>query len=81
MQITWDETKRQQNIVKHRMDFAELTEEFFDLATIYPAKHGRSLAVGELNGSIVIAVIFQPLGSQSLSVISMRPASRKERSL
>lgn len=81
MWLTWDETKRQQNIAKHGMDFAELSIEFFESATIYPAKRERSLAVGEWNGSIVIAVIFQPLGSQALSIISMRPASRKERSL
>lgn len=47
----------------------------------YPAKAGRFLAIGALNGEIIVAVVFRPLGSEAVSVISMRPASRKERSL
>lgn len=35
-----------------------------------PAKEGRALAIDELNGVIVIAVVFRPLGSEALSVIS-----------
>lgn len=38
------------------------------------------MAIGRLaNG--VIAVVFAVLGAEGVSVISMRPASRKERSL
>ncbi len=81
MLITWDEPKREKNLAKHGMDFADLTIEFFDASVVVPAKEGRFQAVGELNGEIVIAVVFRPLGSEALSVISMRPASRKERSL
>jgi uncharacterized protein len=79
MKIVWDERKRQQNIAKHCLDFASLTVEFFEASTVYPGKAGRPVAVGELNGRIVVAVVFRPLGSEALSVISMRPASRKER--
>ena len=81
MLITYDEPKRQANLAKHGMDFAALTVEFFEDAAIFPAKEGRLFAIGELDGEIVIAVVFRPLGSEALSVISMRPASRKERSL
>jgi uncharacterized DUF497 family protein len=63
------------------MDFADLTIEFFEAALIIPAKLDRLMAIGEFNGEIIAAVIFRPLGSEALSVISMRPASRKERSL
>ncbi len=38
------------------------------------------MAIGRLNDE-VIAVVFVLLGTEGLSVISMRPASRKERSL
>ena len=38
------------------------------------------MAVGWF-GDAIIAVIFKPLGSEALSVISMRHASRKERKL
>ncbi|MBB4955226.1 uncharacterized DUF497 family protein [Agrobacterium vitis] len=79
MKIAYDETKRAINIEKHGLDFAELTLDFFEGSTIYPAKQGRSLAIGDFKGQIVIAVIFRPLGSEAISVISMRVASRKER--
>lgn len=79
MKITWDEPKRQANLVKHGLDFADLTLEFFLTAYVEPAKEGRKLAIGEFDGEVVVAVIFRPLGSEALSVISMRRASIKER--
>ena len=81
MKIVWDEPNRQQNLAKHGIDFALLTVEFFEGSTVYPAKEGRFLAIGKLGGQIIVAVVFKPLGSEALSVISMRPASKKERSL
>lgn len=78
--ITWDEPKRQANIAKHGLDFSDLTSAFFLSAFVRPAREGRSLAIGELDGEVVIAVVFRPLGSEAVSVISMRRASRKERS-
>lgn len=39
------------------------------------------MAVGEFRGETVIATIFVLLGTEALSVISMRRASRKERKL
>lgn len=81
MKIVWDEPKRIVNLARHGLDFASLTVEYFEAATVYPAKAGRFLAIGELNGRIVVAVVFKPLGYEAVSVISMRPASRKERRL
>ncbi|WP_244491227.1 BrnT family toxin [Paramesorhizobium deserti] len=69
------------NIDKHGLDFADLNFEFFLSAKVAPAKEGRFVAIGEFNGQIIIAVVFRPLGSEALSVISMRPASQKERRL
>jgi len=37
------------------------------------------MAIGEFQGIVIIAVVFRPLGSEALSVISMRPASTTER--
>lgn len=79
MKIVWDETKRQSNIAKHGLDFAALTVEFFEVSTVFPSRAGRAVAVGWLNGDLIVAVVFKPLGAEALSVISMRPASRKER--
>ena len=80
MKILWDERKRIGNLVKHGMDFAFLDETFFEAAVIFPAKADRWMAVGRLDdGSI--AVIFATLGSEAISLISMRPASKAERKL
>jgi uncharacterized DUF497 family protein len=81
MLIVFDDFKRMTNLAKHQLDLADLTPEFFESAAIFEAKKGRSLAIGEIGEFEVISVIFVPLGSEALSVISMRPASKKERSL
>lgn len=80
MKIIWDEPKRIANIAKHGLDFAALSVSFFETALIEDAKEGRSLAIGEFEGVTIIAVVFRPLGSEALSVISMRRASKHERS-
>lgn len=79
MIIVWDEPKRIANLAKHGIDFADIAEDFFLSAMIGEAKDGRYFAVGRLNG--VITVIFATLGTEGLSIISARPASRKERRL
>ncbi|UXN75543.1 BrnT family toxin [Devosia sp. A8/3-2] len=81
MLITYDEPKRLKTLVERGLDFASLTVEFFDNAKVFEAKNDRLMAIGEFNGQIIIAVVFRPLGSEAISVISMRPASKKERSL
>ena len=80
MKILYDESKRRANIAKHGYDFAELTLDFFGASTIVPVKHGRLMAIGVLRNGIV-AVVFARLGSQGISIISMRRASRKERAV
>lgn len=78
--IVWDEPKRQINLARHGLDFADLDEWFFLDAVTVSAKENRHMAIGRLNdGSI--AVVFALLGTEGVSVISMRPASRKERRL
>jgi uncharacterized DUF497 family protein len=42
-------------------------------------KRDRFVAVGEYDAGITVTVVFRPLGAEAVSVISMRPASRKER--
>lgn len=78
--IIWDEPKRQSNLSRHGLNFADLDEWFFLDAVTVPAKENRHMAIGRLNDG-TIAVVFAVLGTEGLSVISMRPASRKERSL
>ena len=78
MRIVWDEPKRLMNLAKHGLDFADLDTGFFSEAALASADNGRFIAVGEW-AEITITVVFRPLGAEAISVISMRPASRKER--
>jgi uncharacterized protein len=80
IKIIWDEPKRNMNIAKHGIDFAHVTIEFFADAMFVPAKNARFMAIGSWNGQI-ISVVFTPLGTEAISIISARPASIKERKL
>jgi uncharacterized protein len=78
--IVWDEPKRQSNLAKHGLDFADLDEEFFLGALVVQARQERFKAIGRFADG-TIAVVFAVLGSEGVSVISMRSASRRERML
>jgi uncharacterized protein len=78
--IVWDEPKREANLAKHGIDFADIDEGFFLSAVVRPTKKDRFSALGNLQGN-AIAVIFSLLGSEGISIISARSASRKERGL
>ena len=79
MKIVWDEPKRTANLDKHGMDFA-VEETFFDTALVLKSYRDRWSAIG-VNMRVVIAVIFARRGAEGVSIISMRPASKKERAL
>jgi hypothetical protein len=80
MVIVWDEPKRVANLAKHGIDFADIGEGFFLGALIRPGREPRLRAIGQWN-DMTIAVIFSLLGTEGLSIISARPANRKERKL
>lgn len=80
LMIVWDDLKRQSNLAKHGLDFADLDEDYFLHSMVVPAKRGRQMAIGRLADGAT-AVVFTVLGTEGVSVISMRPASLKERSL
>ncbi len=81
MIVTWDNAKRLANLDKHGLDFADLDLEFFVNSVVAPVRDRRFKAIGSMRDDRVIIVIFAPLGTESISVISMRPANRQERSL
>ncbi|MDQ0999440.1 uncharacterized DUF497 family protein [Phyllobacterium ifriqiyense] len=78
MIIIWDEPKRLKNLLKHELDFADLDIEFLAEAQVVSANHHRLKATGLFYGQI-IAVVFVALGTEAISIISMRLASRLER--
>ena len=87
MRYVWDEPKRFSNLQKHGLDFADVENGFFEwdgalVRPSYPGKRGeaRFSATGFMHDNLV-ALAFSPLGSEALSLISLRPASRKERRL
>lgn len=80
MRIVWDEPKRLSNLNGRGLDFADLDIEFFAAAKVLPARHGRMMAIGRFR-NLTLTVIFKSLGSEALSVVSMRPASDRERRL
>jgi uncharacterized DUF497 family protein len=80
MEVVWDEPKRLANLARHGLDFADLDEGFFEGSVIVPARLNRQIAVGRHRSGIIL-VVFVTLGTEGLSIVSMRPASRKERRL
>lgn len=82
MKVVWDEPKRLANLDKHGLDFADLTEAFFDNALVVPShnKSRRWVAIG-VSIRAVVVVVFARLRREGVSIISMRPASRSERKL
>ncbi len=78
----WDENKRQVNVAKHGIDFADAKDVFYDPAayTTISQQSGRErryVTVGSMRGAL-IAVIFTPRG-QIVRIISARAARRVER--
>ncbi len=80
MRLVWDESKRLANLEKHGIDLTD--NDRFDSpgARVVPARGRRKKAIGQLDDDL-FAVIFAPLGTEAISVISMRRASRTERRL
>ena len=85
MKIVWDEPKRRTNLATHGLDLADAESFDWDTALVEPGHASetgrpRFRAIGLLNDNLV-TLIFSPLGTEAVSVISLRPASRAERRL
>ncbi len=80
MRIVFDEIKRRSNIRKHTLDFADIEPSYFLRAIIVPAKKSRMLAIGQ-HEHVITAVVFSRLGTEAISIISFRLASKKERAV
>lgn len=87
MIFVWDETKRLANLAKHKLDFADKENGFnFADAIALPAKpsttgRNRLRLIGELNGALLVAIIASPLGAEAVSIVSLRPANKRESQL
>ena len=83
--IVWDEVKRRANLLKHGFDFARFASGFdIDRAVRFPARPSRTgrerfALIGWLDGEVVVVTILSPLGSEAVSILSMRRAGVAER--
>lgn len=83
--FTWDEPKRLANIDRHKLDFADAEAGDWKHALVRETHAGRRgeprfKAIVRVRDKLII-VVFSPLGTEALSVISMRPANAKEKRL
>ncbi|MGI4765498.1 MAG: BrnT family toxin [Janthinobacterium lividum] len=87
MLIVFDEPKRLSNLRKHGLDMDEFANGFdFRSARqfeAYVSRTGRTrfAPIGWLRGELVVVAIVSPLGSEALSLVSLRFAKSKERTL
>jgi uncharacterized DUF497 family protein len=83
----WDEEKRKANILKHGLDFREVESVFRDpyRLTIEDIRSSRGeirfKTIGMLASRIVAVVVVHTERNEVTRIISLRFATRKERSL
>jgi uncharacterized DUF497 family protein len=81
--IVWDEHKRSKNIERHGIDMTDLELFEWETAVAFEAHSGkrgekRYKAIGFI-GDRLVAFVYSLLGTEAISAISVRPASRSER--
>jgi uncharacterized DUF497 family protein len=82
MTFEWDEGKNRSNIRKHGFDFADAQEMFRGVLVVDPdtrEDYGerRWVGVGSIRGCAA-HVVFTQLGPETIRIISLRKASRRE---
>lgn len=84
MRFEWDEEKRQSNLRKHGVDFADAVEVLFDELAITiedPDHHDeqRFITIGTDTKTRVLVVVYAYRGRNAIRMISARQADRRER--
>ena len=85
MIVVRDEPKRRANLEKHGWDFADVEATFsWSRVLAYPARPSRTgrlrlKLVGTLGETGSVVAIVSPLGSEAVSIVSLRTASLEER--
>ena len=79
----WDEDKNRQNIRKHEVDFADAEEMFGGIFLFWPdlrKDYGESRWIGMgTNSGRTAVVAFAERGPDTIRIISLRKATRRER--
>ena len=84
MRFEWDEKKNSENIRKHRLDFADAWQVFENplLAKLDDRENygeDRWIGVGIMSNGIVVVLIFTKKEQETIRIISMRKATKNER--
>jgi uncharacterized protein len=79
----WDENKNRQNIKKHGFDFADAKEIFrgillFSSDVRKDYGESRWVGIGTIRGRTAV-VVFTERGPETIRIISLRKATRRER--
>ena len=85
MQVSWDPGKRQQNLIKHGLDFADAQTVFEGAVFTFEDQRWsygeqRFAALGMLQ-EFVVAIAFTEVQDDSIRIISMRKATRHEQQI
>ncbi|MBU0618947.1 BrnT family toxin [Patescibacteria group bacterium] len=84
IKFDWDKDNKYKNWEKHKVDFKECEEIFFNkpLKTLYDTKHSqkenRFIAFGKTNKNKKLYIVFT-IRSNKIRIISARKQSQKER--
>ena len=84
MKFTWDETKRQANLQKHGLDFADAEQVFAGPMAVFEdtrAAYGEQRLIGIGMLSAVVVLIVHVESDDTIRVISMRKATSDETDL
>jgi len=81
LEFDWDENKRQKNIHKHGVDFAEVCKMFesytIDIEDTSSYGEQRFIAIGETQGRVLTVVYV--CRNDKIRIISARKASKNEK--
>ncbi len=83
MNFSWDENKRQSNLIKHGVDFADTVGAFYDdfaITTEDPDQHGEQplITLGVSFNMQLVLVTYGHREDDTIHLISARKANRRE---
>ena len=83
MRFEWDESKRNENVAKHRIDFADVPEVFdgpmlVRLDTRHEYGEDRWVGMGLLRSTVAVIVYIEWEDEETVRIISARRATRHE---
>ena len=83
--LIWDENKRQANLQKHGLDFADadqVLESHYRLdIEIWRSNELRTASLSYVLGQLAVLMVVHTQREQATRIISFRPASSKEREI